>query len=132
MTKNFTIKELSSSFIALKNNINNKPPERLLSNLYLTACKLEEIRIAVGNKPIIITSGYRCEELNKAIGGSPTSDHINGLAADFFVPSIPLVSDVVKLIKKNNHIYDQLILYNTFIHVGYGPKKRMQFIDKRK
>lgn len=132
LSKHFTLEELTRSSFAINKGIDNTPSAQVIYNLFLTAVKLEEIRRIIGNVPIIITSGYRSSPVNIGVGGSKTSDHVNGLAVDFVVPSIPLVCNVVKAIKESTHIYDQLILYNTFIHIGYGPKMRLQFIDKRK
>lgn len=46
---------------------------------------LEELRAAIGNRVITVTSGYRCPSHNKAVGGAPTSKHLDGMAADISV-----------------------------------------------
>lgn len=91
MTKNFTLKELTKSATADRLGINNKPNKTVLANLEELAYKiLQPIRDKYG-KPIIVTSGYRCPALNRAVGGCPTSQHILGQAAD-----IRTVTDTVK------------------------------------
>lgn len=81
MTEHFTLNEFINSKTAKKLGINNSPSEEIKANLGELATLLEKIRIK-WNSPIIITSGYRCEKLNKAVGGSKTSQHLKGQAAD--------------------------------------------------
>ena len=80
--KYFTFLEMIKSSTADKNNINNNPtnPE-IIDNINYTMERLDEIREKYG-KPIIITSGYRCQELNEKVGGKSNSFHLKGLAAD--------------------------------------------------
>ena len=80
--KYFTIGEMVSSNTADRNGINNMCKKEHLNNIIaLINNVLDPLREAYG-KPIRVTSGYRCEELNKAVGGSNTSDHMKGCAAD--------------------------------------------------
>lgn len=78
----FTIKELCKSSTAKKLNIDNTPSAEIKENLtvLIEEC-LDPIREAFGD-PIMVTSGYRCQLLNVACGGSPTSEHKEGFAAD--------------------------------------------------
>ena len=82
------------------------------------------------DKPIIISSGYRSPTLNRAIGGSPTSQHCYGQAADFEIPGIDNYT-LAKWIEANLN-YDQLILEfytggnSGWIHVGYSPRHTNQ------
>ena len=75
---------------------------------------LEILRKRIENKPIIITSGYRCEEYNSKVGGVPRSYHLSGMAADIKVPGMA-PADVIK------HAFDVgflgLGLYATFCHL---------------
>jgi uncharacterized protein YcbK (DUF882 family) len=81
--------------------------------------KLEEIRTATG--PLRITSGYRCPEHNKAVGGEPNSAHQSGLAAD--VQPIPInVDDLDKL-------YDAC--FDKFDNIGDGRRLRFVHVDVR-
>ena len=80
--KYFTIEELCKSQVASTKAINNLPTKDITLNLTNLVLKiLDPLREKYG-KPIIVNSGYRCPELNKAVGGSKTSDHQYGLAAD--------------------------------------------------
>lgn len=94
----FTLNELTKSATAKRLKIDNTPTEKVLKNLVELIDKvLEPLREAYG-KPIIVTSGYRCPKLNKAVGGSATSQHVLGQAAD-----IRSVSDDPK---ENKVIFD--------------------------
>ena len=80
--KYFTLKELTKSNEAKRNKINNVPTKQEEQNLVaLVENILDPLREAYG-KPIIVTSGYRCERLNKLVKGSKTSQHRLGQAAD--------------------------------------------------
>lgn len=78
----FTIHELTKSTTAKKLGINNTPSEEELQNIRtLIEVVLDPLRQAWG-RPILVNSGYRCEALNKAVDGAPTSHHLRGMAAD--------------------------------------------------
>lgn len=80
--KYFTLKELCSSEVATKKKIDNFPSWLVVEHLTeLTSKILEPLRIAWGS-PIKVTSGYRCDALNRAVGGVSTSAHRLGYAAD--------------------------------------------------
>lgn len=82
LTANFTLNELIRSNTATKLNIDNSPSDEIIDNLKkLCTNVLQPIRDKYG-KPMVITSGYRCKALNKAVGGVKTSQHVLGQAAD--------------------------------------------------
>lgn len=82
MGKYFTTGEFVRSQTAYERGIDNRLPKDLLPNMQaLVDNVLDPLREAYG-KPIVITSGYRSEELNKAVGGSKTSEHVKAMAAD--------------------------------------------------
>jgi len=85
LTKNFSLIELTSSETAARKGLDNTPPHDVIVNLReLCANVLQPLRDQYG-KSINITSGYRSPKVNKTIGGSTTSDHCFGNAADFTV-----------------------------------------------
>lgn len=80
--KYFTIAELCASSTATAKGIDNTPTPGITQNLErLVANVLDPLREAWG-KPVVVTSGYRCPELNKAVGGAKNSHHMQGMAAD--------------------------------------------------
>lgn len=85
ITKNFSLDELYASSTAARLHIDNTPSEEIKAKLERLAKEiLQPIRDKWG-APIIVTSGYRCPELNKAVGGAKTSQHMLGEAADIKV-----------------------------------------------
>lgn len=80
--KNFKIEEFTESYKAKKLGIDNTPSPEIKKNIIsLVDNILQPVRDEYG-KPIIVSSGYRCEKLNKAVGGATNSDHKYGCAAD--------------------------------------------------
>lgn len=81
LTKNFKLEEFTNSYTAEQKGIDNTPNEEQLENIKFLAEQLQIIRNAY-KKPIFIVGGFRSKELNAAVGGSKTSQHMQGLAAD--------------------------------------------------
>lgn len=116
LSPHFTLEELSSSDTAVRKGIDNTPSAAIIENLKRIAQTLEEVRALVGG-PIRVSSGYRSPELNKAIGGSGKSAHLEGLAADITV-SGKTPKELAILIRDSGIKYDQLIYEGTWVHVG--------------
>lgn len=135
--KYFTIKELTNSATAKRKGIDNKPSQDITSALTaLVDNVLDPLRQAYG-KPIVVTSGYRCAKLNKAVGGASSSQHVKGEAADIrSVSDNPKENKIIfDLIRKLNLPFDQLINeYNyDWIHVSFSRyKKRGQVLTATK
>ena len=138
LTSHFSLDELTHSNKAYELGIDNYPSPDEVINLGRLANKLEEVR-AILNKPIHITSGYRCLELNRAIGSSDTSQHVKGCAADFQVNGLT-PSEIIGLIIRNNMEFDQIIEEHlggkSWVHISVpdrGKKARKQAltIDER-
>jgi zinc D-Ala-D-Ala carboxypeptidase len=107
LSSNFTLSELCKSETAARKGIDNTPPEDVINNLTcLCDMVLQKVRNKLG--VVMVTSGYRSPELNKAIGGSVTSDHCKGLAADFEV--VGFDNKELALWIKDNLVFKQLIL----------------------
>lgn len=120
--KYFTIKELTKSSTAESKGIYNTPTPEVERNLTaLVENVLDPLRTIYG-KPITVNSGYRCPELNKAVGGSATSDHVKGFAADITAGSKEENERLFNIIKHNFH-FSQLIDEKNFswVHVSYNP-----------
>lgn len=128
--KYFTIKELCKSSIGKAKNINNTPDSKILKNLeQLVDNILDPLRKEYG-KPIIVNSGYRCPALNAAVGGSKTSHHMLGLAADITAGSSIKNKQLFDLIQKLDLPYDQLIDEKHFqwVHVSFSENPRKQIL----
>lgn len=128
--KYFSIKELTKSATAARKGIKNDPSiEECKSLTALIDKVLDPLREAYG-KPIIVTSGYRCPKLNAAVGGSASSQHVKGEAADIrSVEDTPAENKkLFDLIVKLGLPYDQLINeYNyDWVHVSFSPRHRRQ------
>jgi zinc D-Ala-D-Ala carboxypeptidase len=84
LSKNFSLAELTKSEAATRLDLDNTPTLQVIENLQaLVDNVLQPVRDKFG--PVVVTSGYRSPDVNKAIGGSATSDHCKGQAADFEV-----------------------------------------------
>lgn len=138
ITKHFTLDELCASATAKARGIQNKPnAQQIIALVYLTCYVLEPLREAM-NEPIPISSGFRCEQLNRAVGGVSNSQHTKGQAADLCIGG-----DLEKGKRWFNYIktnlpFDQLIwehsrsgtywVHVSFIHPDLGRNRR-QVID---
>jgi hypothetical protein len=129
LTQNFTLEEMEFSKIAIERGIKNKANDDIIFNLKLM-CEnlLENIRENIGCS-IKISSGYRCPELNKAVGGRENSKHTKGQAVDIYVDKFSPI-EIFNYIKNNKNIfdYDQLIFEKTknkkWIHISYVSKEK--------
>lgn len=126
----FTIKELCKSSTAVQKKIDNTPNSEIVNNLeQLVENILDPLRREYG-KPIRVNSGYRCDALNKAVGGSKTSQHRYGLAADITAGSKFENRKLFILAQKLNLPYDQLIDEKgySWIHISYSQNPRKQIL----
>ena len=125
LSKNFSLKELTKSQTAMRNDIDNSPNTEQIVNLTaLCNCVLQPIRDEHGR--VDINSGLRVLELNQKIGSSDNSQHVLGMAADIECPAV----DNFELAKwiNNNLDFDQLILEfytageptSGWVHVSYN------------
>lgn len=126
LSKNFTLDELCKSEIAIRRSIDNTPTETVISNLQaLVLNVLQPIRNSLG--PITINSGYRSPAVNVAVGGSPTSDHCLGMAADIEIAGYD--NKMLAKFIEQNFKFTQLILEfyedgqpaSGWVHVSFDP-----------
>lgn len=116
LSAHFTLDELTASRTAAQRGIDNSPSIAILGNLRRLATLLEQVRAAVG-LPIRVSSGYRCAALNRAVGGSPSSAHMNGLAADITAPGLS-PKELATAIMASGVQFDQLIYEGAWVHIG--------------
>ena len=123
ITENFTMEELTRSMLAKRLGIDNTPNEHAFRNLIKLAKSLQDIRDLI-NAPLVIDSGYRCLELNTRIGGSKTSAHIKGFAADMHSHAFGTPYQLADAIINSPIQFDQLILeFNSWVHFGLNQGK---------
>ncbi len=124
LSKNFSLTELTKSQEAIRKGLDNTPSPAAIANLLTLVCMLlQPVRDKVG--PIIASSGYRSEVINGAVGGSKTSDHMQGFAADIESTSISNLELAHFIVK--NFKFTQVILEfyvegdpnSGWVHVSY-------------
>lgn len=124
MTPHFSLEELT---ITQHREIDNTPGEREMKNLEMLAAKMEEVRDIL-KKPILVSSGFRCLALNRAVGSKDGSAHVLGLACDFVCPSYGTVDEVFAALQHSRLEFDQLIVEKVggkkWIHLGLREDKK--------
>jgi len=127
LTKNFTLSEMTKSETALRHDMDNTPDQTVISNLQALAVHvLQPVRDHYG-KGVKVNSGYRSPDVNARVGGSRTSDHTRGMAADIEIPGVPN-AELAEWIR-GNLPFTQLILEfytrgvpdSGWVHVSYDP-----------
>jgi len=123
LTPHFTLEELCFSQEAARAGIDNTPSREAIANLLRLAKMLEKVRALLKN-PIHISSGFRSAELNARVGGSKTSAHLEGRAADFICPAFGTPYVVAKKISGTRLGYDQMIHeYGRWVHLAVPRAK---------
>ena len=125
LTNNFSLKELTVSDTATRLGLDNTPNEAVTANLKTLAEKiLQPVREHYG-KSVKVNSGYRAPEVNAAVGGSKTSDHCKGQAADIEITGVAN-GDLAKYIAENFkftqvilEFYTQGVPDSGWVHVSY-------------
>lgn len=124
----FRLEELLRSEKALKYRIDNTPSWDVIEHLYELALFLDELRAAYG-KPIRVTSGYRCPQLNNLVGGSNSSVHQLGFAADLQATDMNGFIEFIKKWAKDKD-FDQIILESSktsrWVHIGIRNSRNEQ------
>ena len=134
LSPHFTLDELTHTD---HREIDNSPTQTEIDNLQRLANFLEEVKDALGGKPVMISSGFRCKALNDAVGSKDSSQHRVGCAADFRVPSMT-PDEVVRAVIASGIGYDQIIReFDRWTHIsvpniaGAEPRKQALIIDKQ-
>jgi zinc D-Ala-D-Ala carboxypeptidase len=126
LSQNFTLAELCKSELAIRRSIDNSPTQDVISNLQaLVVNILQPVRNSLG--PITINSGYRSPAVNVAVGGSPTSDHCRGMAADIEIAGYD--NKMLAKFIEQNFRFTQVILEfyedgqpaSGWVHVSFDP-----------
>jgi len=118
LSENFTYDELTRSETADRHGFNNTPNEGEVDNLKRLAALLEEVKKAVGGKPVMINSGFRSKQTNDAVGSKDSSQHRLGCAADIRVPGMT-PRQVVEACIEAQVPFDQIILeFDSWTHIS--------------
>lgn len=120
LTNNFKLEEFTRSNKAKEKGIKNVPNQTQINNLKILCENLLQPLRDIYQEPFIITSGFRNPELNKAVGGVSTSQHMTGQAADVKVKD---PRKLLSALRQSGLNFDQAILYNTFLHLSYDEKR---------
>jgi uncharacterized protein YcbK (DUF882 family) len=129
LSPNFTLSEMTKSEAALRHGIDNTPNEEQIQALMALAQNvLQPVRdhFKTGVK---CNSGFRAPAVNQKVGGSPTSDHCKGQAADIEIPGVSnydlakWISDNLKFTQVILEFYTQGVPDSGWVHVSYDPSK---------
>ena len=136
LTPHFTLDELTASESAERNGWDNTPTDAELENLKRLADMLEQVKVVLGGKPIMINSAFRSKKVNDAVGSKDTSQHRIGCAADIRVPGMT-PDEVVRKVIASGISYDQVIReFDRWTHISIpnsvdtSPRKQALIIDK--
>lgn len=137
LSPHFTLEELSHSDVAVRNGWDNTPSETEKANLVRLADLLEQVKSALGGKPVMVNSAYRSKQVNDAVGSKDTSQHRLGCAADLRVPGMTPREVVLACIGAGLR-FDQIILeFDSWTHisvpneVSQTPRGSKLIIDKQ-
>jgi hypothetical protein len=133
LSVHFTLEELTHTD---HREFDNTPNASETANLIRLAGLLEDVKILLGGKPIMVNSAFRSKQVNDAVGSKDTSQHRIGCAADIRVPSMT-PDEVVRAIIASEIEYDQIIReYDRWTHIsvpntpGASPRRQALIIDK--
>ena len=136
LTPHFTLEELTASETAERNGWDNSPTDAELANLTRLADFLEQVKVVLDGKAIMISSGLRTKKVNDAVGSKDSSQHRIGCAADFRVPGMT-PDEVVRKIIASGISFDQVIReFDRWTHISIpnsddtSPRKQALIIDK--
>lgn len=131
ISPHFFLHEFTVSQVGERLNLDNTPYGEHHDNIHNLAWKMETVREILGNVPIFITSGYRSQELNKAIGGSSNSQHCKGQAVDFIAPRFGIPKLIAQRLANTNPDelpFDQLIFEGKknggWVHLSFSENPR--------
>tara|TARA_R110000822_G_scaffold25213_9_gene76436 strand:- start:2087 stop:2551 length:465 start_codon:yes stop_codon:yes gene_type:complete len=140
LTKNFTLSELTKSETALRKGLDNAPSQDTISALQVLAVHvLQPVRDHY-NRSVKVNSGYRSSEVNASVGGSKTSDHCKGQAADIEIVGVAnadlaaYIRDELQFTQLILEFYTPGVPDSGWVHVSYDPdnlKKQVMTATKR-
>lgn len=127
LSPHFTLAELTTT---QQRNLDNTPPAEIVEILRRTAKRMEVVRHLLGDRVITVNSGYRSAAVNRAVGGSKTSDHQTGHAVDFTCQDYGDSRRICGALASASLDFDQLIEEGRWVHISFGPRARRQVLTK--
>ena len=129
LTANFTLQDLIASDTARERGLDNTPPPETIDRLRRLAEGLEEIQGLLA-APLDISSAYRSSAVNAAVGGTSSSHHLLGWAADIACPGFGPPLEVALAIGASAIKFDTVILeYGRWVHVSFAPDARRRLLS---
>jgi hypothetical protein len=129
LSNNFSLEQFTFSETAIRKGLDNTPNDEQIANLTDLAQSLERVQQLLG--PLHISSAFRSPKVNAAIGGSSTSAHMEGYAADITCPSFGTPLEVCKAIAASDLNWDQIIFeYGAWCHFSIDPRMRKMVLSK--
>lgn len=129
ITKHFRLQDLTRSQTATRKGISNEPDARAFARLRLLCERILEPLFVHTGGAFAISSGFRCAELNRVVGGAATSQHVKGEAADLVPVSPYSVRSLFELIAASDLPFDQLIYEGTWVHVSFADSPRKELLS---
>ena len=133
LTEHFTLEELTATS---HREFDNTPNDYEVGNLKRLAAFLEQVKAALGGKPVMINSGFRSKAVNDSVGSKDSSQHRIGCAADLRIPGMT-PDEVTKAIIASGLPYDQIIReFDSWTHISVPntsilfPRKQALIIDR--
>lgn len=137
LSLNFTLEELTRSEAADRNGWDNTPNAEEIQNLRRLANLLQQVKLAVGGRAVMVNSAFRSKQVNDAVGSKDTSQHRLGCAADIRVPGMT-PRQVVEACISAAIPFDQIILeFDSWTHISVPntpeakPRGSKLIIDKK-
>jgi hypothetical protein len=134
LSEHFSLEELTHTD---HREYDNTPNDKELENLVRLAEFLEEVKAALGGRPVMVNSAFRSKQVNDAVGSKDSSQHRIGCAVDFRVPKLT-PDEVVRIIISAGLPYDQVIReFDRWTHVSIPntpdakPRNQALIIDKQ-
>ena len=127
LSNNFTLEQLTASTVGAKRGIANVPTDEQVANLTELARALDKVQALLGH-PLYIDSAFRSPKLNAAVGGSSSSAHLEGYAADIVCVGFGSPIEVIQAIENSDIEFDQLIQEGTWTHFSIDPRLREEVL----
>ena len=131
LTADFHLSEFLRSDKAVRLGLDNIPDALAMASIRnFLAPGMQQVRDLIG-APINISSGYRAPQVNAAVGGSRSSQHMHGLAADFTAPFFGTPLQIARAIVASHIKFDQIIQEGSWVHISFSAKPRRSVLTAK-